>query len=721
MKDSDLGDVLDRGEATVEEVVAAALASDPVSVDEKVATGKASEAGRECLDALYGEVRAAQDEAAQKAAIRGLMGDDARLAAVAYFYSTTPNAVAVVLDKLGDFRGLAKTVSRLDSSIRWKAKAISDAKSGRTDPSRKGRDLAALLGDPTLPKGLYSPPGWRVDDRGVWVLKTGKGDDEWIQVAPSAILLRSTATDVNDGSVVVEVGWSRGGRWNSRLVGADEAGDSRKIHRLRKWGAPVTSVSARDCVRFLEAFEAANAEALPDTPASRRCGWIGNGGSRGFLLGERHVPDGDVVLAPADNCEALAGAVGQSGTWEGWIGALDLLSERPLCYLSVYIAAASLLLEPLDAPGFVADWNGETTGGKTLSLAVGASVYGSPDTSGRGIVRSWSDTPVFIQEAAAFYHTLPLILDESQKAGRYKGEAEIKIAEVVYTHANGIAKGKGDVVGIRAPKGWRSVLLSSGEESLTSFASAGGVAARVLSITGSPLGEKSEANRQLATNVEAAISEHYGHLAPRLVEWLYERREKWGDLRRLYAREVDEIAGQTEGVGYRIAKYLAVVSLTARILHDRIGVPRPKVDPIPVLRDLVLDGLTSADRPLEALAEVVGWASANSSKFWGRHTSDKVNGVDVPREPALGWYGRWDDGQWIELAVRTKHVRRVLSDAGIRFGAVVEAWKDRGWIVHTSGRNDRSTRFGSGAAKCVVFARFAVEQILNDDDDGEEW
>jgi putative DNA primase/helicase len=117
---------------------------------------------------------------------------------------------------------------------------------------------------------------------------------------------------------------------------------------------------------------------------------------------------------------------------------------------------ASLVGE--DSGGF--HFRGASSSGKTTALKVASSVWGDPDR----YIRLWRSTANGLERLAALHNDGLLVLDElSQIDPKEAGEA-------AYLFVNGQGKNRASKQGTIKPSSlWLLILLSAGEESLTTL------------------------------------------------------------------------------------------------------------------------------------------------------------------------------------------------------------------------------------------------------------
>ena len=617
--------------------------------------------------------------------------------------------------------GHARRARSLRSSVKRAA-----AEAVRLDTDRAIDELESSLGGPlslavslgpdapppslipaAVLEAMTAPRGYAIEPSGVYRLRAGAdGEIQRVQVSPAPIFLCGRAFDVVTQEAKRQVIWRGSGGWATRTVARRSIMDTSRIIALSDYEAPVNSTSSANIVTFLTDFESTNGHRIPSVQASSVMGWQPDGG---FLLPDVYYmvkSHGDYRLVPPSGLETVASGWVTGGEEAKWLELIDHLREYPIALLAIYASLAAPLVGFLGIPGFVVDVSGETSGGKTTVLRLAASVWGRPSDSYPSAMYSWDSTVVWVERTAGFLHSLPLILDETKRAKHPR-----TVRDVIYTFCHGQGRGRGSLDGTRSTPSWQSILISSGEGMATSFSEDAGTRARVVSLTGKPLGVDAAKGAPLAELVRDVVQENFGHIGRKFIHYLVANRGRRDEIKDSYRQLKDRYnAAAFSAVGRRHASHLAAMSLAA-LIAEQVGLPKPKCDPFAHLLEAQARAAADADRPLAALQDVIGWCAGNQTRFYGRHAHDSGGG---PREPNRGWAGAWDERvDWKHINIVSTELRGLLRDLDHEPDEIISRWLDRGWLDNGGGRNrTHPTRIGTAVARCYRLKREAVDLAM---------
>jgi len=201
---------------------------------------------------------------------------------------------------------------------------------------------------------------------------------------------------------------------------------------------------------------------------------------RAFVLPDKSISgDGEekVIFYGATSTRGLFKQKGDVSEWVENVGKYCVGNSRYVFAVSVALSGAILKFsEGVDSGGF--HLYGDSSIGKTNAQRVAASIYGD-----KGFMRSWKFTDNAIEAVAVVHSDSVLILNEAKEADQRSFDA------ILYMLGN--EKGKGRMLHtteLREPLSWRTVILSSGEKTISNYLemagkkSTAGIAVRVCDI-----------------------------------------------------------------------------------------------------------------------------------------------------------------------------------------------------------------------------------------------
>jgi hypothetical protein len=553
---------------------------------------------------------------------------------------------------------------------------------------------------------MVVPAGWQLDAAGVSRVVDGKST----QVISTPVVISRRFQNLDHTDIEsLEIAWLRDGHWKSKVVTRATVAGTREIIGLADAGLPVTATNAGQLIDYLADFEATNICILSIAHQVARMGWISIGSTSGFMLGKSFLsasPTPQTVLFIGDpGQEQIAAGFHSAGTFEGWRMAVTPLANYPRVQLAFYAGLAAPLLEILDAPNFIFSMAGATSQGKTTALRVVASACGRPDErSTVAAMHTWDLSRTYLERAAAAQSGLPLCVDDTKRVGKTEW-----VSQILYDIASGRGRGRGSVTGLRESSTWRTVLLTTGEESILSFSQDGGTHARVVQFWGSPFGLGDAG--AVVESINRGIVENYGHAGAEFVRQLL--LTDHNSIRATYRQRCEHWRQFTDNpVGRRIAGYVAAIEGAEWLAHQFNIVPWPYRNVVTELWTELICQSPDADRPAAAMRYLIEYCVAHKNEFQTRRGSNDA--------PHGGWLGRWEVTPHNStdrcLAIFTHRVDKILRDGGYEPDATRRHWRDRGWLLTSENRPTYKVRIDGTTADMVAIRWAAIRDLVGEAD-----
>jgi uncharacterized protein (DUF927 family) len=421
--------------------------------------------------------------------------------------------------------------------------------------------------------------------------------EQTVMVARMAPKILKELSNVERNSVHYEIAWNDRGREKREVVPASTISTKRELMTLADNGFPCNDLNYKDLINYFDKFLSTNA--LEQSQMVERLGHI----KKAFI----HPLDlKGVEIVPTDIGEKqLLEAFQTSGTVEGWFQQVFLrVKTHPRALFVVLASFASVLLHDLKIDPFIVDLASSTSQGKTSVLKVAASVWGTSH-----LVNEFNATKVSMERKAAFLNSFPLIMDDSRKAD------ERLLQSFVYNFSGGKGKGRGSLRGSREEFTWKNIMLTTGEVPLGEYAEkAGGVAARIISLTDSPF---EGVGIEFFTNLYGALEENYGAVGLEFLKKYSERRKEfipnYHKLREYYM-------GKSKGneVLNRLSLYYAAVHFAGYLLKEFfiVDVDLKQLDKL--FEDIAKENKT-IDKPKQLLEDILQDLDSNRDSIYYDH------------------------------------------------------------------------------------------------------
>ncbi|MBW2560473.1 MAG: DUF927 domain-containing protein [Deltaproteobacteria bacterium] len=526
---------------------------------------------------------------------------------------------------------------------------------------------------PGAPIQLRIPAGWRVNEKGIFLVK----DEGLVSICPVPVLLTRRLRSIDTGEEKIELSFQRDGNWHRVMVQRSVVFQTRSITSLADRGLPITSEKAKLLVQYLGDLEAENLELLPIVKLTERMGWVS---TKRFLPG---LAD-DVVLDVDTGLASVANSYHESGEFAEWKITMEIVKQQPVAKFMLAASFASPLLQLLGHRVFIVHAWGPSRGGKTAALKAALSVWGEPE----GLIANFNATRVGLERLAAFYSDLPLGIDERQVVGDKQGFIE----SLVYLLGLGKGKARGAKSGgLQVFHNWRTIVLTAGEEPLSSESSQTGIHSRVLELWGTPIPNEREAQK-----LHQATSRHYGWAGPLFVRQLLAALEEDpGMLRTDYNALVGHLQEKApENLGSHLTAVVicCVADYYASQWIFGLDEERAFQDSLNLAETILgqLETSAEADLAFRALEWIESWIAQHKDKFDGK---------------AYERYG-WIDETRREIYIFPSALEPAMKEAGFSFRRILRDFAEKGWIRTSEGKEKRykiTMRFDGSPVRVIAF------------------
>lgn len=432
--------------------------------------------------------------------------------------------------------------------------------------------------------------------------------------------------------------------------------------------------------------------------AATRTGWHANG--KAFVLPNTTIGDDHVRFQSE---YAVHDDFTHQADINNWRELIALkCRENPILILSVSIAfAAPLLLraKQQSAGGSGIHLVGKSSNGKTTALQIAASVWG-----GHGYVRTWRATANGLEATAAALNDCLTILDEISECDSRE------IGATVYALANGQGKQRAKRTGgSRETAKWRTMVLSSGERTLSAHMQESGQSikagqeARLLNIPATDRAHGAFDNlhglsdgRAFSDDLKQSTNRYYGVAGPAFIEKLLADNDC---LPELYAKMNKHPAFSTlDGLEGRAASTFALIAvagekateygLTGWIEGEAVGAA---VELFKAWRDFRGQGQTETRHILQSIHNFIN--RHGDSRFSELGNTHNENGEYsdqrlIVRERA-GYWKRVESGRIFMF--NSEALQEAGNGYDLKF--ILRTLKDTGWIIeHDKDKNSKRTR-----------------------------
>lgn len=364
--------------------------------------------------------------------------------------------------------------------------------------------------------------------------------------------------------------------------------------------------------------------------------------------------------------------------------------------LGLSSVVASYLKNYADIQNLIVNISGASSTGKTTAAMFIASLWGSPNISNKGIVRTFNATATSMFTSIEGVNGVPIIFDDITTSG-----SNINKTSFLYTLAQGESKARSNTSGRLQYQGpqWSGTIIITSETSILNDAETRqGLLARVID-TSEIIWTKSSAH---AETIKKVILDNYGFYGPLFANSFLKIDDNL--IRELY-EQAKQVIGKRmkikDNLSNRILNKLAILYLTAMLIKSLLGFSDFNLD---IMAELIanLDQATVEGRhPAEkALSAIILYVIENHLRF---NKSNAMKGTQIlAKGKTIG--DMKFKGSKLFLTIPTDKVKEILEDNRIfEHKPVFKYWRENGLVIKEEGNRTsvKDARFQTRVIKFV--------------------
>ena len=285
---------------------------------------------------------------------------------------------------------------------------------------------------------------------------------------------------------------------------------------------------------------------------------------------------------------------------------------------------------------------------------------------------------------------MPLSLDEKQIT-----KSQTEIEKLVYMLGNGISRIRGNKTGgVQQLNTWNTIVIATGEETISKTNSTTGIQTRCLEIEGSPFNNDEER----ASEMYGIIEEQYGTAGPVFIQKIVDEYSKndYQDLKNKYHELEEKIKNMNINDIHSYVTSVSLVTLADILISDWLFDEKDETDSMNMATDILKNLANSKDIDItdKCYQYIVSWIVGNHKSFDTYKTTQTnyeknyatLNPADdlVETNRTQKSFGIYDKGVYYVL----RHILEdKLESKGYSYRKIVSEFGKRGYIKPTKDRN----------------------------------